>query len=69
MLYTETMNSIISPKQKNANDLIDDIVHEFAHHVETYLQRIFIRTIELRMSFLKKRQELKFELQVGRILG
>jgi|TARA_R110000851_G_scaffold4633_11_gene18850 hypothetical protein len=54
---------IISPKQKNVNDLIDDIVHEFAHHVETLFPENIYSDQRLINEFLKKRQELKFELQ------
>jgi len=54
---------IISPKQKNVNDLIDDIVHEFAHHVETLFPKNIYSDQRLINEFLKKRQELKFELQ------
>jgi len=54
---------IISPKQKNANDLIDDIVHEFAHHVETLFTEQIYSDEKIKNEFLKKRQEMKFEIQ------
>ena len=54
---------IISPKQKNANDLIDDIVHEFAHHVETLFTEDIYSDERTKNEFLKKRQEMKFEIQ------
>ena len=54
---------IISPKQKNENDLIDDIVHEFAHHVETLFTEQIYSDEKIKNEFLKKRQEMKFEIQ------
>jgi len=54
---------IISPKQKNVNDLIDDLVHEFAHHVETLFPEEIYSDQRLINEFFRKRQELKFELQ------
>tara|TARA_B100000287_G_scaffold399177_1_gene417192 strand:- start:136 stop:807 length:672 start_codon:yes stop_codon:yes gene_type:complete len=52
----------ISNEQDDVNDLLDDIVHEIAHHLETkayeqiYGDRLVIR------EFIKKREQLKFEL-------
>jgi len=54
---------IISPKQKNVNDLIDDLVHEFAHHVETLFPEEIYADQKLINEFLRKRHELKFEIQ------
>jgi hypothetical protein len=54
---------IISPKQKNANDLIDDIIHEFAHHVETLFTEEIYSDEKIKNEFLRKRQEMKFEIQ------
>ena len=54
---------IISPDQKNVNDLMDDLIHEFAHHVETLFPEEIYSDQRLINEFLKKRQELKFELQ------
>ena len=53
----------ISNEQDSAQDLLDDVVHEIAHHLETkapekiYEDRLLIR------EFLKKRKELEFELR------
>ena len=53
----------ITNQQSNTKDIIDDLVHEFAHHLETlYIQEIY-GDESLINEFLKKRQELKFELQ------
>ena len=54
---------IISPKQKNINDLLDDIVHELAHHVEVLFTEQIYADEKIKDEFLKKRQELKFEIQ------
>tara|TARA_Y100000592_G_scaffold97128_1_gene167117 strand:+ start:1417 stop:2082 length:666 start_codon:yes stop_codon:yes gene_type:complete len=54
---------IISPKQKNANDLLDDIVHELAHHVETLFVKEIYSDDKIKNEFIKKRHELKFEIQ------
>jgi len=53
----------ISNKQDNANDLLDDVVHEFAHHLETKYPEFIYEDKKLINEFIKKRNELKFELQ------
>lgn len=53
----------ISNKQDNGNDLLDDIVHEFAHHLEIKFPELIYEDKTLINEFLKKRKELKFELQ------
>tara|TARA_Y100000592_G_C5465132_1_gene316246 strand:+ start:1535 stop:2203 length:669 start_codon:yes stop_codon:yes gene_type:complete len=53
----------VTNKQSDTNDLIDDIVHEFAHHLETLYPEQIYGDEKLINEFLKKRQELKFELQ------
>ena len=54
---------IISPDQDDVRDLTDDIIHEFAHHIETlYTEKIYADE-RIKDEFLKKRQELKFEIQ------
>jgi len=50
-------------RQKNNKDLMDDIVHEFAHHMETLFPEAIYSDESLINEFLKKRSELKFELQ------
>ncbi len=53
----------ISNKQRSNQDLMDDLVHEFAHHMETLFPQEIYGDKSLINEFLKKRQELKFELQ------
>jgi hypothetical protein len=53
----------ITNRQENTKDLMDDIVHEFAHHVETIFPELVYSDETLIHEFRKKRQELKFELQ------
>ena len=53
----------ISNQQDGVNDLLDDIIHEFAHHLETLYPEIIYSDQALINEFLKKRTELKFELQ------
>ena len=53
----------ITNKQSNTKDLVDDLVHEFAHHMETiYPEEIYSDRAVIR-EFLKKRHELEFELR------
>ena len=53
----------ISNEQESMKDLLDDIIHEIAHHLETkateeiYGDRLIIR------EFIKKREQLNFELR------
>ena len=53
----------ITNEQDNAADLIDDIVHEFAHHVEMLYPEEIYSDRKLIKEFLKKRAELEFELR------
>jgi len=53
----------ITNRQKNTKDLMDDIVHEFAHHMETIFPEFIYSDKSLIHEFHRKRQELKFELQ------
>jgi len=53
----------ITNQQENTQDLIDDMVHELAHHLETIFPEKIYSDTSLVHEFLKKRQELKFELQ------
>lgn len=53
----------ITNRQSNTSDLMDDLVHEFAHHMETIFPEKIYADKKLIREFLKKRQELKFELQ------
>ena len=53
----------ISNQQDNGNDLLDDIIHEFAHHLETQHPELIYEDRKLIEEFRKKRGQLKFELQ------
>jgi hypothetical protein len=53
----------ISSRQDSTKDLMDDIVHEFAHHMETIFPELIYSDQALIHEFRKKRQELKFEIQ------
>jgi len=53
----------ITNRQSNTKDLMDDIVHEFAHHMETLFPELIYSNESLIHEFERKRQELKFELQ------
>ena len=53
----------ITNQQDSTQDIVDDIVHEFAHHLETmYLEEIYGDKTIIH-EFLKKRSELEFELR------
>lgn len=51
----------ITNKQENAADLIDDIVHEFAHHVEMLYPEEIYGDEKLQKEFRQKRAQLEFE--------
>ena len=53
----------ITNKQSNTKDLIEDVIHEFAHHMETVFPELIYSDASLIHEFLKKRSQLKFELQ------
>ena len=53
----------ITNRQENTKDLMDDIVHEFAHHMETLFPELIYSDKSLIHEFHKKRHELRFELQ------
>ena len=53
-------------KQKNSynyQDLIDDVVHEIAHHVETEFIEEIYGDEKIKKEFLNKRKQLEFELR------
>lgn len=53
----------ITNKQQSEEDLLDDVIHEFAHHIESlYTQEIY-GDQAIQKEFLKKREQLKFELR------
>ena len=53
----------ISNQQDGVTDLMDDIIHEFAHHLETLYPELIYSDQALINEFLRKRQQLKYELQ------
>ena len=53
----------ISNQQDDSNDILDDVVHEFAHHLETKYLEFIYEDKKLIKEFLTKRKQLKFELQ------
>ena len=53
----------ISNQQDGVSDLMDDIIHEFAHHLETLYPEIIYSDQALINEFLIKRNQLKYELQ------
>jgi hypothetical protein len=53
----------ITNQQSSTKDLLDDLIHEFAHHMETLFPEKIYSDESLIGEFLKKRHELKFELQ------
>lgn len=53
----------ISNQQSDSQDLIDDIIHEFAHHMETISPENIYGDEALKREFLRKRKQLKFEIQ------
>mgnify|MGYP003140039081 CR=1 FL=1 len=52
----------VTNKQDNTDDLLDDIIHELAHHVETVFLEDVYADNEIKDEFLKKRKQLAFEL-------
>ena len=53
----------ITNDQDDAADLIDDIVHEFAHHVEMLHPEEIYGDEKLKKEFIQKRAQLEFELR------
>lgn len=53
----------ISNQQDSHQDLINDVVHEIAHHVETqFIEKVY-GDETVKKEFLKKRKQLEFELR------
>jgi hypothetical protein len=52
----------ISPDQDNEQDLVDDLVHEIAHHLEAINPEEIYSDNKLKREFVKKRKQIKFEL-------
>ena len=53
----------ISNQQSDSQDLIDDIIHEFAHHMETISPENIYGDEKLKREFLRKRKQIKFEIE------
>jgi len=53
----------ITNRQSDVNDLMDDIIHEFAHHMEMIFPELIYSDESLIHEFKRKRQELNFELR------
>jgi len=53
----------ITNQQDDAEDIINDIIHEFAHHVETIYPEKVYGDESIKKEFLKKRKQLKQEIQ------
>ena len=50
----------ISNDQDDFNDLLDDVIHEIAHHVEEKLPEMIYGDQLIKREFLRKRKELEF---------
>ena len=53
----------ITHEQDNAADLINDVVHEFAHHVEMLHPEEIYGDETIKKEFISKRTQLEFELR------
>ena len=53
----------ITNKQSDTKDLMDDIVHEFAHHMEMLFPEKIYSDEKLINEFKRKRKQLEFELR------
>ena len=53
----------LTNQQSNTQDLLDDLIHEFAHHMETIFPEEIYSDRSVTREFLRKRQELNFELR------
>ena len=53
----------ITHRQDNAKDIIDDIVHEFAHHLEILYPEEIYSDQKLIKEFIQKRAQLEFEVR------
>lgn len=53
----------ITNRQDDTNDIMDDIIHEFAHHMEMIHPELIYSDEKIIKEFLQKRSQLKFELQ------
>lgn len=53
----------ITNRQDNAKDIIDDIIHEFAHHLEMLYPEEIYSDQKLKKEFIQKRAQLEFEIR------
>jgi len=53
----------VSYKLESDEDFIDDVIHELAHHVEKYFQKIIYGDGKIKEEFEKKREKLFIELK------
>ena len=61
--YYKDMKLFISPDQDNERDMIDDIIHELAHHLEVIATEEIYADRVILDEFLIKRKQLNFELR------
>ena len=53
----------ITNQQDDGEDIVNDIIHEFAHHMETLYSEKIYGDESIKKEFLKKRKQLKQEIQ------
>ena len=53
----------LTNQQDDAKDIIEDVIHEFAHHIEMLYPTEIYSDENLKKEFLKKRAQLEFELR------
>ena len=61
--FYKDMKLYISPDQDNERDMIDDIIHEMAHHIEVIAAEEIYADRSILDEFLLKRKQLNFELR------
>tara|TARA_Y100000592_G_scaffold101038_1_gene184863 strand:+ start:1284 stop:1964 length:681 start_codon:yes stop_codon:yes gene_type:complete len=61
--YYKENKLYISPDQDNERDMIDDIIHEIAHHLEVIAAEEIYADRAILDEFLLKRKQLNFELR------
>jgi len=54
---------LISNKQDGMKDLLDDLIHEMAHHIEVSHNDMIYSDGSIKKEFLEKRKRLNFELK------
>jgi len=53
----------ITNQQRNGKDLIGDVIHEFAHHIEMLYPEKIYEDEKIKKEFLQKRAQLEFEVR------